>query len=319
MASVCGLNRDLLERCRADFGFPHVTTDYRELLRQNLDGVVIASPHPLHAEHALAALRAGCHVMVEKPFTTGTADARKVVNLAAKRRRHVLIPYGWHYRAPSLKARELLDGGAIGKLEFAACHMATDLKNLFAGKSFDFEEGVYAPPELSTWADPRISRGGYGQGQLSHAVGLLMWLTGLRAKSVFATMTRPGARVDMYDALSVTFSSGAAGSISGAATLPSGTPGTFQLDIRLFGSGGALVLDLARDHLSIDTHSGRHRTFQFKAGAGAYLCDGPPNQFVDLIAGRTSRNDAPGTVGLRAVEILDAAYRSDRSGRRERV
>src|SRR5687768_7558610 len=68
MVSVCGLDRALLERCQRDFGFEHVTTDYRELLRKDLDGVVVSSPHTFHAEHGLAALKAGCHVLVEKPF-----------------------------------------------------------------------------------------------------------------------------------------------------------------------------------------------------------------------------------------------------------
>src|SRR5437667_11563887 len=60
MVSVCGLYQIVLRRCQRDFGFQHATTDYHELLRQNLDGVVVASPHSFHAEHALAALKAGC-------------------------------------------------------------------------------------------------------------------------------------------------------------------------------------------------------------------------------------------------------------------
>ncbi len=319
MVSVCGLDPAVLERCRRDFGFAQATADYRELLRQDLDGVVIASPHPLHAEHALAALRAGCHVLVEKPFTTDAASARRIVALARRTRRHIVVAYGWNHRPIGLRARELMDKNAVGRIEYVLCHMASPVKNLFSGRSFDFTETAYVPSNVSTWSDPRVSHGGYGQGQLSHATGLMLWLTGLRAAAVFANLGRAGARVDLYDALSVRFQGGAIGAVSGSATLPPGTPGTFQLEVRIFGERGVLSVDIARDHLSLDTHRGRHETIPLRPGDAAYRCDGPPHQFVELILGLTRENSSSGEVAMRSVEIIDAAYRSARSGRNEKA
>ncbi len=319
MVSVCGLDPAVLERCRRDFGFAHTTDDYRELLRQDLDGVVIATPHATHAAQALAALRAGCHVMVEKPFTTDAADARKIVALAARKGLHVVVPYGWNHRPIGLRARALMDRGSVGRIDYVLCHMASPVKNLFSGKSFDFTDTAYVPSSLSTWSDPRVSRGGYGQGQLSHATGLMLWLTGLRATSVFANLSNVGSRVDMYDAISVRFKGGAIGTVSGSATLPPGTPGSFQLDVRIFGDRGVLSLDIARDHLSLDTHDGRHEVVPLRKGDAAYRCDGPPHQFVELILGLTTENFSPGEAAMRSVEIIDTAYRSARSGRNERV
>lgn len=319
MAGVCGLDPAVLARCQKDFGFRIATTDYRELLREHLDGVIVASPHALHAEHALAALRANCHLMVEKPFTTDAKTARQVVALAQKKRRHVVVPYGWHYRPLGLKAKELMRKNPLGRIEFVACHMASPIKNLIAGKSFDFTDGAYVPANLSTWTDPALSRGGYGQAQLSHATGLMLWLTGLRAKTVFANFNHAGSRVDMYDSFSVQFEDGAVGTVSGAATLPAGTPGTFQLDVRVFGEKGALVVDIARNHVSLHLHDGRHETVPLAPGDGAYQCDGPPHEFIDLILGLTKTNHSPGDVAVRSVELLDAAYRSQRSGKKEKV
>ena len=113
----------------------------------------------LLVEHALAALRANCHVMVEKPFTTDAKTAREVVALAKKKRRHVVVPYGWHYRPLGVAAKELMRGNPLGRIEFVACHMASPLKNLIAGKSFDFTDGAYVAANLSTWTDPALSRG----------------------------------------------------------------------------------------------------------------------------------------------------------------
>src|SRR5262249_6917765 len=79
-----------------------------------------------------------------------------------------------------------------------------------------------------TWADPEVAGGGYGHAQLSHSTGLLCWLTGLRPESVYALMSAPDSRVDLYDALSVRFAGGALGTVSGAGTLPAPGKGQVQ-------------------------------------------------------------------------------------------
>lgn len=56
-----------------------------------------------------------------------------------------------------------------------------------------------------------------------------------------------------------------------------------------------------------------------KAGDGAYVCEEPVRVFVDLCIGCKTENGAPGSVGQRAVEVLDAMYRSAASGRIEAV
>jgi predicted dehydrogenase len=228
-----------------------------------------------------------------------------------------LVPYGWNYRPLSLRAKELMENGVVGDIEFFMCHMASPAKSLFSGKSFDHGEGSYVRPNLSTWADPKISEGGYGQGQLTHALGLMVWLTGLEAQSVFARMSNVGARVDMYDTLAVRFLGGAIGSVSGAATVPGGAG--FQLDLRIFGSEGVLLFDVERERLQVHTHRGEHRVFPVAPGDGAYRCDEPPHQFIELVLGLTDRNNAPGEVATKTVEILDAAYRSTQSGHDESV
>ena len=53
--------------------------------------------------------------------------------------------------------------------------------------------------------------------------------------------------------------------------------------------------------------------------AGAYSCDGPPHNFVDLILGKTTVNWSPGEAAMRSVLLLDAAYQSAASGKVEAV
>lgn len=319
MVSVCGLDEKVLTRCQCDFGFAHATDDYRDLLRLDLDGVVVASPHAFHAEHALAALRTGCHVMVEKPFTTTASDARKVVALAKKKRLHIVVPYGWNYRPIGVKAKALMEQSPIGTIEFVQCFMSSPVKNLLTGKSFDFSDGAYVDADLSTWSNPKVSGGGYAQAQLSHATGLMFWLTNLRPESVFAHMSQPGAKVDMYDSITARCKGGVIATVAGAASLPLGTPGTFQMDIRIFGEHGVVLIDIAREHISLHLHDGKHKTIPLKPGDGAYQCDEPPHRFIELILGLSTQNNSTGEIAMRSVELLDAAYRSTHSGREEKV
>jgi hypothetical protein len=80
-----------------------------------------------------------------------------------------------------------------------------------------------------------------------------------------------------------------------------------------------LLLDIERERLELRRRDGRDRIAPIKAGDGAYVCEEPVRAFVDLCLDRKTENSAPGLVGQRAVEVLDAMYRSARSGRIEPV
>ena len=115
--------------------------------------------------------------------------------------------------------------------------------------------------------------------------------------------------------LRISFAGGGSGVLSGAATLPKGRP--VQIDLRIFGSEGMLLLDIERERLELRRRDGKDEVVALKPGDGAYACDEPLRVLVDLCLGRKTHNGAPGIVGQRAVEVLDAMYRSADSGRTE--
>ncbi len=325
LAAVCRLGAEELRRVADRYGFAFATEDYRELLDRPLDAVIVASPHTLHYEHARAALERGLPVLVEKPMTTNGTEAWELVRLATEKGVELMVPYGWHYKPYIQEARRLMERDVIGRIQHVSIHMASPIRDLLSGKdSVDqgvsgaaAQEEILFGPTASTWADPVIAGGGYAHAQLSHATGLLFRLTDLRAEEVYAQMSAPGTRVELYDALSVRFTNGAIGTISGAGTVPAG--GSFQLDLRLFGQEGMLLLDVERERLEVRRHDGEVIQVPVTPGEGAYTCDGPPNRFIDLILGKAERNDSPGEAAARSVELLDAAYRSARAHGIERV
>jgi len=311
---VCSLGRELLATVKEKFNFPLATEDLHELLEQDLDGVVVTTPHHLHHQHALAALERGCHVMVEKPMTLHAAEAWQLVDAANARNLHLLVPYGWHYKPFVQEAKQLLDAGAVGRIGHVLCHMASPTLSLIGGQGAPPSQWTptIAAPDPNTWQNP-AQGGGYAHGQVTHSSAMMFWLTGLRAREVTCRMAAPNWSVDLYDAASVLFDNGALGTISGAATLPDGSK--YQVDIRVFGDEGALLLDVERERLEVRRHDGKNFTMAIPHNAGDYECDVPPNRLVELIQGH-GVNQSPGEVAARSVELIDAMFRSARQNGR---
>jgi predicted dehydrogenase len=317
IVAVSRPGRAELNAVQRKFDVPHAFEDWREMLEAvTLDGVIVASPHVLHYEHAIAALDKGCHVLVEKPLTTNAADSRDLVARSIAVNREIVVAYGWNFKPWADAAHGLVASGAIGRIEHVALHMASALADLFAGEPMLETEGQMFRPPPSTWADPARA-GGYGWGQLVHALGLLFRITDLAPVSVFALVGKSAAGVDYYDAAVVRFLSGATGALSGSATVPKHRG--FQLDIRLFGSEGMLLLDIERERLEVRRRDGIDTIVAIAPGDGAYACERPLTTLVDLCLGRAVTNPATGLIGMRAVETLDALYRSAASGILERV
>lgn len=311
---------ELLAKVKGDWGFRVASEDYRDVIDAGIDICLVGSPHGVHYEHAKAALEAGAHVLCEKPFTIDPAHAWELVRIADERGLHLLVGYGWNYQPWMREAKRLMDEHGIGEIEETAIQMSSVTRGLFTDVGGSYPSA--APdtvPEQATWADPR-NGGGYGQAQLTHALGAALWLTGLRGDAVFALMKSVlGAPVELHDACTMRFRNGAIGTMAGASAHEGVHGNRHQLSVRAMGSEGELVIDLGRDHLLLQRTDGFDAIPDLEPGAFAYDCDGPPNALVDLALGRNVQNCSPGELGARTVELLDAAYRSAASGRLESV
>ena len=324
---------DMAESVRARFGFASAHTDYSGVLATEPDIVVVASPVRWHHEQAKAALEAGAHVLVEKPFTLHPEEARDLVATANAVDRHLLIALGWHYKDLVIRAKELMDrDGGVGEIEHVSIVMSSTTREALVGRQPSFaadqtageivssEQVPELTPRPETLTDPAISGGGYAQAQLSHALGLALWLTGLEGAEVFAMMSSPQqTAVEFHDSLSVRFTSGAIGSVSGASAHLEANAAKHYLVVQIIGAEGQLTLDLSRELLVRYRVGEGEVTVPLAPDAGAYDCAGPIDALVALARGDTAANNSPGELGVRTVEIIEAAYRSARSGRREAV
>ncbi len=297
--AVSRLGREPLERIRKRFGFQLVSEDYHDVINAGIDICVVSSPAGLHYEHARAALEAGAHVLIEKPVTIDPAQAWELVETAQRLNRHMLVSFGWNYKPIVREARRMMtmDGG-IRKIEQLTIAMSSKTRELLLNTGAYPAAAPDSLPEAATWIDPRLSGGGYGQAQLSHALGLALWLTGLRGKDVFALMSAPlDAPVELHDAIVLRYDNGAIGTLAGGSAHLGANNGKDQLEVRAIGAEGQFQIDLDRKvawRFRIDSKNSR---FTSEPNSARYDCIGPIDTLVELALGHDVENCSPIELG----------------------
>ena len=95
------------------------TTDYDWILNNgDIDAIMVVTPIATHFELALAALEAGKHVCVEKPLAATTEQARRLLQVAEKRKRVLMVGHTFEFSSPVLKIKSLLNKGELGNLYY---------------------------------------------------------------------------------------------------------------------------------------------------------------------------------------------------------
>ena len=116
---ICDKNAGALTRAQKAYPQISVTTDPMELIRSsNVDVVAVVTPVWLHYELTKAALLAGKHVFVEKPFTSKSSQAEELIELAAQKHLKIMVDHTFLFTGAVRKIRQLIDDGALGKLYY---------------------------------------------------------------------------------------------------------------------------------------------------------------------------------------------------------
>jgi predicted dehydrogenase len=119
---------DSAKRFADRFGIPNAHGSYDELVSDpDVDAIYIATPHPGHAENAIRALRAGKHVVVEKPFTLNAAEAREVVDVAREAGLVVLEAMWVRFLPHTRRIHEIIDAGTIGEVRTVSANFDVTL------------------------------------------------------------------------------------------------------------------------------------------------------------------------------------------------
>jgi predicted dehydrogenase len=169
VVALCDTVRSRAETRARQWGIaPKLYTDYAQVLNDaQIDAVELLTPTYLHAEQIIAALQAGKHVSCQKPLCTTVAEADRIAAAVSRAQTMFRVTENFLYYPPILKAKELLDAGAIGEPSLVRIH--TTRAGDIATPVIDLD------PEAYLWRrDPVRNPGGvlYDDGVHKYAVAM---------------------------------------------------------------------------------------------------------------------------------------------------
>jgi predicted dehydrogenase len=311
-----------LARAGDAFGIARRHEDYRQMLDgERLDGVIVATPHATHHAIARDVLARGLGLLIEKPMVLRASEARDLERLAADRGAPLIVGYPYHFVPQHQRLRELIAAGRLGELQL--------VDGLFASMVLEYyraNPAAYAPvfgwtvtgPRPTTYSNPGEAGGGQGHLQVTHAAALLLWLTGLRPVAVAAFMERFDLAVDLCDAISVRFAGGAVGTLASTGGIPAAQSAHQGLEYRIYGTAGYALLDPMAGTCRVHQSDGAIESLDETPPDERYPKEATARHLVDVLLGRDENRSGP-DIGVRTVELLDAAYRSAAEERFVRV
>jgi len=310
VAALSDINRETLKAAAAKFGVKKTYTDYRKMLAtEKLDAVSVTTPNAHHAAPTIAALKAGAHVMVEKPIAMNAAEGRQMVAAARKAKRLLMVAFNQRWSPANQYLRREVEAGTLGDIYYGeAVYMR--------------RSGI---PGWGAFVDKKLSGGGPLIDVGVHMLDLALYLMGHpkptaafggaytafgKRSDWFAGMGRWDAKkfsVEDFGVGLVRFDTGAILLVkaSWAANI-----GEDQHHVMLMGTDGGL-------------NTSPPRVFRQEQGA---LVDIAPQRLpnVDTYAEEMAQfvkairegkpSPVPGEHGLMATAILDAIYQSAATG-----
>jgi predicted dehydrogenase len=119
VAAVCDLSSERLELVRRRYPAVRTTTNWLDLIGDHsIDAIAVATPVSTHFELASEALRAGKHVLVEKPLTANSEQALGLMEEAARHKRVLMVDHTFVYTGAVRKIRELVAEGKVGEIYY---------------------------------------------------------------------------------------------------------------------------------------------------------------------------------------------------------
>ena len=307
IVAISDVDAATLDRRQREWGIDRVHGDYRALLDDpDIDAVSVCTPNAHHHEATVAAAKAGKHVLCEKPISMSLTQAEEMIGACANA--GVVLQVGHHLRsmAASVKAKQLIDDGALGRVAFIRLRQAHDWGGARAVRS--------------SFGSLASSGGGTLLDNGCHMFDLARYLGG-DVHDVTARIATLKFDVEVEDTAVATlgFASGALGQVEAAWT---GTG--WQEAFWVFGSEGSLEYDNRAGGALVH----RYREGDSTTWAGTDIAthqlqgrEAHAAHVANFLAAIEGRRDVvcTGEDGLEAVRLVLASYASASSGTRVRL
>jgi predicted dehydrogenase len=305
LAAVCDADAERARRVAQDTGAKRWCRDYREVAADDsITAVGIATPDFAHVEPALAMLRAGKHLLVEKPLAFTVAECEQIIAAAKESGAKLMVDFHNRWSPPFFKVKAALDAGEIGAPLYLYYRLS---------------DTIYVPTKMLRWA----ARSSVAWFLASHCLDTIHWLLGERPQRVYCarrsrTLAAMGiATADHYHTL-LEFPSGATALMENSWILPETTPNIIDLKFELVGDKGALYVD-GSHHRMLERYTQREATYPDTFVSP--VVHGKPlgfavesiRHFVDCVV-RDREPLATGADGLAATRVIVAMEQSADAG-----
>jgi predicted dehydrogenase len=282
---------------------PQETYFLEEMLdqHQDLDAVIISTPHAMHYYQAQFCLNAGLHVLVDKPLTTTYSHAKQLVTLARERGKTLVVANQRRYEDAYHYVGEVVHSGGLGELR-ASNGILSHQRGWMHG-----------------WrANSKLSGGGTIMSIGHHLIDTLIWIADEPAVEVNAYgLIEPKADVETYLEALVLFESGFAASI----TVNHGSPtGSVYERLQLWGTEGNITVDRFKPTYDKELPKVTHQTIEGQIIPKDFSNEPskkwlPTRNFVNSLL-----YDEPllssGEQNLVTMQVIDAIYQSLKSKKR---
>jgi predicted dehydrogenase len=330
VVALAGLDTDRCLRLAKQHDIPHVVGDYQELLEKvEVDAISIAVPNYLHVPVGLAAIRAGKHVLMEKPLARNPEEGEQLVRAAKEAGVVLAIAFNRRARSDMEVLRHHIDSGGLGDIYYAKAYWMR-------------RSGI---PGLGSWFTSKEQAGGGPLIDLGvHVLDMALWLMdnpfvvsvsastyaklGPQGKGSFGGGTRfadlKGMPYEVEDLATAFLRTSAGATIQLETCWAAYTGATDEFGVALFGDKGGAELHV-KDYAEtgtlkifgdiggtpIDT-APRLRPKKVTAGHAEVI-----RRFIDSILTGAPMNPS-GEEGLDRTRLIDAIYRSAELGREVR-
>ena len=295
LVAACRKEPEALEQFTKRFGGTAYLKVEDLLNDAAVDAVLIASPHHLHAEHAILAAQAGKHLLLEKPMAPTTAECSAIINACATANVQLMIGHTQQFAKAHLIAQSLVQSGELGEVVLGSSIMSK----------------FWMEHNRRDWHLSRETGGGMLLTAGIHALDRLVWLIGFPVVSVSASIgTRFHAQeADDFGLLFLRFANGASGSVASLG-YAHGAP-THRTE--LFGTNAHLRVDPAEG-----VYVGRHEHWEIIAESrqADWLSQAMEREWLAFDEAIMTQKTpvVSGEYGLHLIEIIEAANLSAASG-----
>ena len=200
--AVCSSKREKADEYAAKFGIKGYTDVSEMVSREKIDVVIICTPHPYHLEPAIAAMEAGAHVLIEKPFASSLADCDAMLSCAKKNKKQIGVICQRRWYKPVQRVKAAIEAGKIGRPVFGTVNML----------GWRDEKYYASDPWRGSW---KGEGGGVLVNQAPHQLDLLQWFMGEidELYGVWSNLNHPYIEVEDTANAIIRFKNGAVGNI----------------------------------------------------------------------------------------------------------